>query len=33
LIIATGSLFIAAEIIEIEHKLNPEIYPDINPFR
>ena len=33
LIIATGSLFIAAEIIEIEHNLNPEIYPDINPSR
>ncbi len=31
LIIATGSLFIAGEIIEIEHNLNPEIYPDINP--
>ena len=33
LIIATGSLFVAAEIIEIEHNLDPEIYPDINPSR
>ena len=26
LILATGSLFIAAEIIEIEKKIQPEIY-------
>ena len=29
LILATGSLFIAAEIIEIEHGIEPELYPDI----
>jgi dihydrofolate synthase/folylpolyglutamate synthase len=29
LILGTGSLFVAAEIIEIEHRLEPELYPDI----
>lgn len=29
LILATGSLFVAAEIIEIEHGIEPELYPDI----
>ena len=29
LILGTGSLFIAAEIIEIEHGFEPELYPDI----
>jgi hypothetical protein len=29
LIIATGSLFIAAEVVEIEHGIEPEMYPDI----
>ena len=29
LILATGSLFVAAEIIEIEHSIEPELYPDI----
>jgi dihydrofolate synthase / folylpolyglutamate synthase len=29
LILATGSLFVAAEIIEIEHGIAPELYPDI----
>jgi hypothetical protein len=29
LIIGTGSLFIAAEIVEIEHNIQPELYPDI----
>jgi folylpolyglutamate synthase/dihydropteroate synthase len=29
LILATGSLFVAAEIIEIEHEITPELYPDI----
>ena len=29
LILATGSLFIAAEVIEIEHGIEPELYPDI----
>jgi dihydrofolate synthase / folylpolyglutamate synthase len=29
LILATGSLFIAAEIVEIEHGIEPELYPDI----
>ncbi len=29
LILATGSLFVAAEIIEIEHGIVPELYPDI----
>ena len=28
-ILATGSLFVAAEIIEIEHGIEPELYPDI----
>ena len=30
LILATGSLFIAAEVVEIEHGIEPELYPDIN---
>jgi dihydrofolate synthase/folylpolyglutamate synthase len=29
LIIGSGSLFVAAEIIEIEHGIKPELYPDI----
>jgi dihydrofolate synthase / folylpolyglutamate synthase len=29
LILVTGSLFVAAEIIEIEHGIEPELYPDI----
>jgi dihydrofolate synthase/folylpolyglutamate synthase len=29
LILGTGSLFIAAEIVEIEHGIEPELYPDI----
>ena len=29
LILATGSLFIAAEVVEIEHGIEPELYPDI----
>ena len=29
LILGTGSLFVAAEIVEIEHKIEPELYPDI----
>ncbi|HIF71805.1 MAG TPA: bifunctional folylpolyglutamate synthase/dihydrofolate synthase [Dehalococcoidia bacterium] len=29
LILATGSLFVAAEIVEIEHGIEPELYPDI----
>lgn len=29
LILATGSLFVAAEIIEHEHEIEPELYPDI----
>ena len=29
LIIGSGSLFVAAEIIEIEHGIEPELYPDI----
>jgi len=29
LILGTGSLFIAAEIVEIEHNIEPELYPDI----
>ena len=29
LILATGSLFVAAEIIEIEHGIEPELYPDL----
>ena len=29
LILATGSLFVAAEIIEIEHGIEPELYPEI----
>jgi len=28
-ILATGSLFVAAEVIEIEHDIEPELYPDI----
>lgn len=28
-ILATGSLFVAAEIIELEHGIEPELYPDI----
>ncbi|MDA1280520.1 MAG: bifunctional folylpolyglutamate synthase/dihydrofolate synthase [Chloroflexi bacterium] len=31
LIVATGSLFVAAEIIEIEKGIAPEFYPDIKP--
>jgi dihydrofolate synthase/folylpolyglutamate synthase len=29
LILGTGSLFVAAEIVEIEHKIEPELYADI----
>jgi folylpolyglutamate synthase/dihydropteroate synthase len=29
LILGTGSLFVAAEIVEIEHNIEPELYPDI----
>lgn len=29
LIVATGSLFVAAEVIESEHGIEPELYPDI----
>ena len=29
LILATGSLFIAAEVVEIEHGIEPELYRDI----
>ncbi len=29
LILGTGSLFVAAEIVEIEQKIEPELYPDI----
>ena len=29
LILATGSLFVAAEVVEIEHGIEPELYPDI----
>ncbi len=31
LILGTGSLFVAAEIIELEHEIKPELYPDIKP--
>jgi dihydrofolate synthase/folylpolyglutamate synthase len=29
LILVTGSLFVAAEVLEIEHGIDPELYPDI----
>ena len=29
LIVAAGSLFVAAEIIELEQGIEPELYPDI----
>ena len=29
LILGAGSLFVASEIVEIEHGIEPELYPDI----